>query len=833
MAQIEDHLTQIKDRMATGEREAPERLLKDLIGQMGRLELSDWRVDIEHMANQFQKKRRRNILNLMDIKINGESESTGRGSTSSEAVGPPLATPATSLPVFSKFDGDFRQALNDLHERHIFQWSTFYRDCLSDYFERFLKEMKHPSPDDFFKAISEPLAEHAHVAFAKGYDHRIRTRSHGEPPDWIPSPTVHNNDPAIGKSINGLSRFLALPLDFYSARSSVVSGYHPTVSLRVLVSAAVSGILEGYSRIQFGGRAGGEILPRFQRQWVPYMAFLTPSHAERVIGSLAPGSLQSGLGLSVLPLLDTLQKFFQRNNEDYWPVPVAGQYSWPRRRLSISIRSPRSAVSQRLIEVAAFLEGGFVEIEDLKEAAGRQMVLVLAPLNPDVRKLVDDQESLKSIVVPVGQIPADTEDERNRARRTAADSAHQFLDKALYVLRSRLEADSPITYNFAREFPLQEPKKAQFFHVPRTSVRDLLRTFERRNGVRLWCSVRRSGKTTACLDMETTTGDSTIIPQTCGASQDPEATAFYQQMRRAVESRRMVPETFVEDVVAECVQFEVDGGRTVLIIDEYETLFGLMRNAAKDDAATRYNVVQPILDQLVRFSHDNLLVFLGQQPDAHFILMDQNQLAPYVTQDSFPLFEHMPGTSKGEFSELVGKILAGRIECTAGFLDALFEETAGHPYLTAKVLVEFVEWLMERKQRQLGLQVREEDFVDFSRMKLDTRAVLQSPEHDFFRHAVADALSEQGYRDNPWLFEAYWVLRLISDEDPTGFRLDRSSFQELASRIPVPKGGHLPECSEILRTATKANFLSQEEEYVSVRIRTLGRVAAAVRPALA
>ena len=612
----------------------------------------------------------------------------------------------------------------------------------------------------------------------------------------------------------------------------MVSGYRPTVTLRVLVSAAVSGILEGYSRIQFGGKSGSEILPRFQRQWMPYMAFLTPNHAKCVIGSLAPGSLQDGLNLSVLPLLDALQRFFERNNEDYWPVPLVGQYSWPRRRLSISIRSPRSPVSQRLIEVAAFLEGGFVEIEDLKEAAGRQMVLVLAPLKPDVRKIVDDRESLKAIIVPVGQIPADTEKERNNNRRTAADSTHHLLDKALYALRSKLEADSPITYNLAREFPLQDPSKARYFHVARTSVRDLLRTFERRNGVRLWCSVRRSGKTTACLDMETTTGDSTVIPQTCGASQDEDATVFYQQIRHAVASRRIVSETFVKDTIAECTRFEVDSRRAVLIIDEYETLFGLLRNAVRDDTATRYNVVQPILDQLVRFSHDNLLVFLGQQPDAHFILMDQNQLAPYVTQDSFPLFEHVSGTATGEFSELVSKILR-HIECSPGFLDALFEETAGHPFLTANVLVEFVEWLIERKRRQLSLQVREEDFEDFSSRKLDTDAVLRSSEYDFFRYAAAAALSEQGYRDNPWLFMTYWILRLISSEDSDRFRIDQANFQELASRIPVPKGGHLPEYSEILRTATKANFLSQDERYVSVRIRTLGRVAVAVQPALA
>ena len=41
--QIEDHLTQIRNRMATGERKVPVRLLKDLIDQMGSSELSDWR----------------------------------------------------------------------------------------------------------------------------------------------------------------------------------------------------------------------------------------------------------------------------------------------------------------------------------------------------------------------------------------------------------------------------------------------------------------------------------------------------------------------------------------------------------------------------------------------------------------------------------------------------------------------------------------------------------------------------------------------------------------------------------------------------------------------
>ena len=333
--------------------------------------------------------------------------------------------------------------------------------------------------------------------------------------------------------------------------------------------------------------------------------------------------------------------------------------------------------------------------------------------------------------------------------------------------------------------------------------------------------------------METTTGSSSIIGQTRGASQVEDAGTFYRRVREAVSNRGMLPESFVKEVVAECARVETYGRRTVLIIDEYETLFGLLGNAARDDTSIRYNVVQPILDQFVEFSHHNLLVFLGQQPDAHFILMDQNQLAPYVKQDSFPLFEHVSGTTAGEFSELVKKILAERIECQAGFLDALFEETAGHPFLTANVLVEFVEWLIERRRPQRGLKVRKQDFTNFSRKKLDASGILRTSEYDFFRRATAEALSEQGYRSNPWLFMIYWILRLLSSGENGGFRVSQTDFQALVDRIPIPHGGQRPECVELLRTATQANFLSHDERQVCVKIRTLGRIAGAVQPKLA
>ena len=809
--QIEEHLTQIKNRMAIGERDGPERLLRDLIIQMGPAELSDWRLDIVRIINEFQKKRRKNLLKILDSQKPGYSSSSQSDAGASGPQMSPSNSPTSQLVM------QFRHALDELHQHHIFQWSTFYRDCFDLYFGRFLDTMEHPSPDDLVKGITDPLADHTHAVFSQGYDYVRRT---------------HNYDDAINKSLNGLSHFLGIPLDYYSAQASGVSDYRSAVSLRLLFSAALCGILEGYSRVQFDTQTGSGVLARFQRRWAHYAAFLTPQHAECVIDCVEPGPFANGLKLSALPLLDALQRFFRSKDEDYWPIPVVGQYSWPQRRLDISIRPPRNTAFQGLIETRAFLDESFLHIDDLDNAFGRRVALVIAPLKSDMQKVVNDRERLNAIVVSVNQAIADTEGATRSSRTYAADRAFTVLDDALYALRSKLEAKSPITYNFAREFPLHHPDKASFFHVTRTSVRDLLRTFERRNGVRLWCSVRRSGKTTACFDMETTTGDSVIVGQTCGVPPTEDAGKFYDRVRSALGAGRMVSNAFVKDIITECAPVNIDGRRTVLIIDEYETLFGLLRNAVQDNAGIRYNIVQPLLDQLVTLAQDNLLVFLGQQPDAHFILMDQNQLAPYVTQDSFPLFEHVQGTATGEFSKLVDKILFGRIECTATFMDALYKETGGHPFLTANVLIHFVDWLIEKRRPQSGLRLQKADFTRFSRAKLAANEILLSPEYNFFKQAAASALSEQGYRDNPWLFAAYWVLRELSNGNSNAFRVSRTDFQETSSRIPVPRGEPTPDCSDILRTASQANFLSYDDRNVTVRIRTLGRIAAAVRPAM-
>ena len=798
MPTIEASLTEIQSRLDGGEAAWPEQALTALIEQMGPSELSDWRADVEMLVHRFHKKRRKNLERIYSERIGVNGDATP-GILEPAA---PYATIGPESPLWREFE----HTLDELRERHIYQWSTFYRDGLARHFEKFLSALRSAAPDDLASALTEPLAHHARQVFSAGY---IHAQDKG-----------FSHDVAIRRAANGLARFLALPLEFYAARASATADPQSACALRLLLSAAVTGILTGCSSASFGQETGRRVIPRFPRSWMHCCAFLLPRHAEQLIDQLESGPLSDGLQTSVLPALDALQKFFAPPVGDYSPLPVTGQYSWHRRRLDIAVRPPGDA--QRLIEISVFLEEGFVSITELEDAIARQATLAIAPMRPDVQKIVNDRAGLGDIVVPVDQ-------DRSRV----AESAFRIWREAVDKLRSRLQRNAPITYNFAEEFPLEKPDKAPFFHVSRTSVRDLLRTFERRNGVRLWCSVRRSGKTTACLDLGSTSGDSTVVSQTCGQSDREEARRFHENVRQALADGQMLSETFVKDIVADCAPVDVENRRVVFVLDEYETLFDHLDAAAEGSRLTRYNVVQPILNQLASFSHENLLVFLGQKPGAHFILMDQNQLAPYVTQEPFPLFEHASGKTKGEFPELVDKILGGRVECTTDFLDALFAETAGHPFLTANVLVEFVDCLIDTKRPQSALRVDGSDFERFVTDRLQVDRILSSRAYRFFRKAAAEAMSERGFRSNRWLFAAYWMIRGLSSDRADHFAAPLAGLDELTRKIPVPAGERLPDPDELLSSASLANFLERDRDAVAVKIRTLGRIAAAVRPGLA
>jgi hypothetical protein len=345
----------------------------------------------------------------------------------------------------------------------------------------------------------------------------------------------------------------------------------------------------------------------------------------------------------------------------------------------------------------------------------------------------------------------------------------------------------------------------------------------------LWCSVRRSGKTTASLDLGTTTGDSTIVNQTCETTgQIADASLFYDSVCDALGSGRQLASTYFAEVVERAIgERASSGGRAVFVLDEYETLFGRLKSAVAREPELRYTVAQPLLNQMVAFTRDNLLVFLGQQPNAHFILMDQNQLSSYVEQDPFPLFDHYEGTGQGELSELVRKVLTDRVSVDSSFVDALHAETAGHPYLTVNILVEFVEWLIEKQRSVSSLQLDGDDFARFSKQKLRPRNVSVSPEYRFFREAVGEALSAEARSATPWLHAIYSCIRGVARASPETFSCRRADFEAIVERAHLPEIGW--DADPLLSTGSQANFLAYDDDEVWPKITLLARLTAVTR----
>ena len=796
----EARLREIERELRLGHAEQPEKMLRALMRVMRKETLSEWRPTLEPVIDRFQPKRKRRLREFLDARIKGQPAEVREPAASSVyEVSPSVEKP--------DYEDEFRVELGELSRRHIFQWATSYRDCLFRHFDQYLSRMEAEADALAEAALRRNLSEHSHEIFAKGYGHERDTKD-------------ATHFAAVQKSVGGLARFLDLPLEYYSIRASTTYRRQPVLALRALFSAACLGILEGYAAVRFGKERGASLLPELSPRWGHNLAFLTPPAAQAVTRLLESGPLAEGVARSVIPLLASIDRLINKQREDYFPLPLSSRFSWRDRFLEIGLRAPRSASSRTLMEARAYFDAEHAFSHALTEAHARSVALVVTPLKPDVRAFVRDREALADMVVE-----ADSTD-----LGAVADMAEQVWGRMIYSLRSKRTGEA-ISHNIAREFPLNTPNPMPFYRVQRTSVRDLLRTFDRTNGVRLWCSVRRSGKTTACFGLDYTAADSVIVSQTCGTGPTDNARLFFDKVCEAAATGSLLGGDFVEAGVAECSPVAADGRRKVLIIDEYETLFAFLRAAAEQNSYVRYTVVQPLLNQLVEFARDNLLVLLGQQPDAHFILMDQNQLAPYVRQDPFPLFEHDTGTRAGEFGELVGKVLTERINCDPGFLDALHRETAGHPFLTVNILCALVDWLIEQQRPHRGLRLREADFTGFREAKLKQSQMAMSRDYNFFRETIKQAMSEKGYHSNTWLFAVYWVLREISRCEPEDLSIPLNRLPGLMTRIPSP--GPLPDPWEILRTATQVNFLRCDEEEVSVKIRTLGRLAAAVRPGLA
>jgi hypothetical protein len=256
-------------------------------------------------------------------------------------------------------------------------------------------------------------------------------------------------------------------------------------------------------------------------------------------------------------------------------------------------------------------------------------------------------------------------------------------------------------------------------------------------------------------------------------------------------------------------------------------MFGNLRSSVARDPHVRYTVVQPLLDQMVEFADQNLIVFLGQQPDAHYMLMSQNQLSAYVEQDQFPLFTHDADNYRGEFQELLQRVLTNFVNYDHSFANAVHAETGGHPFLTVNVLVALFDWLIatRRPRSLLDDGLTGALFDEFVEARMKRKEILSHKAFEFFRKVAQDALSENGLQSDPWLYSVYAALRRASLDYGTDFAIPQDDFVGLIARLGVSLHD---EPETVLSTAVQANFLRIEDDLVRPRIRALSRVAGTV-----
>jgi hypothetical protein len=744
--------------------------------------------DLKALIQRFHRNRRRDLTRLLEER---------------------LAQPITRIhPRLNLLEQRYKDELERLSTHHIFQWSTFYRDFIGTLFSTALEHRHAPSGDPPILAmIATQIRTHATQIYEKGYRHLIREQA---PPNTV-----------ITKALNGLERFLALPIEFYGTYAANVTDAAAATDVRHLCSKVIFGILAGYGDGKYGDDTGWGLLLKHPRSWAWVLGFLTASDAATIAEKLEDGQFRIGIQTVLIPALKAIDEVLSGQRGDEFSLPRLSEFVHEIRRLTISVSLPR-AIARDSLGIHCYLSGDFIRRWDLEESVNRQASVVIAPLRPDLRDWMATHDILRTIVVEPTQ--SEEQDDRAVVRRILDILNFEFAK----YLGPGWRAE-PITVNLARLFPLEHPANIRFFLVHRATVQNLLQTFERDTGVRLWCSVRRSGKTTATFDLGSSLGNSRIITQTMEyVGQQPEANIFADAFNNALEAGTQLKRSFLRDVLKQCAKSGGTGGdKLVFVLDEYETLFERMKLAAARDRELRFTVVQPMLNQIVEFSLENLVILIGQRPDAHYIVMDQNQLSPYVRLTPFPLFEHSAIASSSEFISLLKKILTERVTFESAFADAVFAETSGHPYLTVNLMVDFFQWLIDIRRRASELRLTATDFVEFSGNRLTPKAIAYSANYEFFRNFIGESLGDDARRHTPWLNVMCSTIRQICQENPDTLSSPGYRFEAIATVAGKPYNW---DAEYVLKTGRAGNFLEPFGNSVGPAIRLFGRIAAVTNP---
>ncbi|WP_265524790.1 hypothetical protein, partial [Providencia rustigianii] len=331
-------------------------------------------------------------------------------------------------------------------------------------------------------------------------------------------------------------------INLYADIQEEISTSKHSILTRKIISSMLLGVLNGYKSI-----VGWDRLCEKYRHWVPAIGFLNGNDAITFFqeSEIAPSNLK-GLFDTTIPLLLAIDDIAEKLHDfDYiYPTISKVQYNEPL-KLEISWSRILNKKIANFSAICVFSE----DIEDIINAESLSLSvsdLVIIRASPVVNEWIiqhDKSNFINSIIV-------------NGMTENAMNHSEIIASKLQEQLNINAERDKTgyIYHNYAKDFPLEDPEQRKFFHVDRHSVKNLLEQFENSTGVHLWCSVRRSGKTTAATRISDISSRSMVLYQTMDhVTELPHQNIFEQEILYALQEKKPISSSFFADTVAKCL----------------------------------------------------------------------------------------------------------------------------------------------------------------------------------------------------------------------------------------------------------------------------------------
>ncbi len=783
--------------------EAQQRL-STLIRSLDRVQLLLFEGQLRRTIAEFTKARARELTQILDASLSGSA-----GSARQEDV-----AQAPSVGAVEQAQGKLRQRLAALSRYRIFQWADYrnlVEELIQDVVEHDQEEFDLAPHEAFAVGLAEEFSAHVREVFHKGFEY------------FLQSGTTDSSVVTVAqeKAVRGLGSLLEAVSFSYRAAATLYGDPLAAEQARLVIGPMLSGTIEGFASLDLGGVSGSRLLRERLAVWTPALAYLTPVQLEslsacRLFDDIADAER------SVKVMVSAMDAGLREARRENVLAVAESRMDVEEARLDVSLVIGN--MSGDPIRTSCYMMGVRGGRQSLEILRNQGTILAVASLSARLAEEVSVSRLLADVVVDVSL-------EASPQLLNAKQQAVSAVIQALQARGGKTGVSVTLLENVAQEFPVTDVVASALTRVSRPSVERLFRGGVETNGVRLWCSVRRSGKTTACFGPELQSRGSVVLRQTClKTEQYPEANVLFEGILSHILAGDSLPRDFVRSFIDQQLEL-LPGSRAVLVIDEYEILFRNLVVYSNESGAALTRLVLPLLEQLVAFARDNLLMLVGQRPDAHRIAVEHNQLSVYTHAEHFPLFEHARGATVSEYSLLMSKVFR-HLDVEPGFVDRMYGETGGHPYLSVYLARAYLDWASQH-MRESGKILGTSSYAEFAYLNLARRQLARESAryegYGYFIDTIGKHLSPSGPDFVPWLYCVYSVLRRIALESPQELQCSYDDYAAICEDIgSAARFGKNPDV--LLAEAEQSNFLFESDGMVRPAVPLIARLAAIAAP---